>query len=141
MSPETLPTINAILNTTAAVLLLFGRAAIRRGDTLMHKRIMISVVAVSVLFLTSYLIYHANFGSRPFQGEGVVRTVYFAILITHTILAAAIVPLVLVTLRRGLKRQDKLHKRIARWTFPIWTYVSVTGVAIYLLLYQIYPVG
>ena len=134
-----LPAVNALLNTTAVILLLFGRSAIKQKKTLRHRKIMIAVVVVSAVFLTSYLIHHANFGSRPFQGDGLIRTVYFAILLTHTVLAAAIVPMVLVTLVRGLRRQDERHSRLARWTFPIWLYVSVTGVVIYLMLYQFYP--
>ena len=141
MSPETLPAVNALLNTTAAILLLFGRRAIKQKKILQHRRIMIAVVAVSAAFLASYLTYHANFGSRPFQGEGLVRIIYFAILLTHTVLAAAIVPMVLVTLKRGLKREDSMHTRIARWTYPVWLYVSVTGIVIYLMLYQLFPAG
>ncbi len=98
---------------------------------------MIAAVATSSLFLVSYLTYHSLHGSTKFGGEGFIRSVYFAILVSHTILAAAIVPMVLITLRRGLRRADQLHKRIARWTYPIWIYVSVTGVLIYLMLYQL----
>src|SRR5512134_2097412 len=98
---------------------------------------MLAALATSVLFLTSYLVYHANVGSVPFQGQGAVRIVYFTILITHVILATAIVPLALVTLSRALARRFDRHRRIARWTLPIWLYVSVTGVVIYLMLYQV----
>jgi uncharacterized membrane protein YozB (DUF420 family) len=100
---------------------------------------MIAACACSALFLTSYLAYHANVGSVPFTGEGSIRGVYFTILISHTILAAAVPPLALVTLRRGLLARFEKHRKIARWTLPIWLYVSVTGVAIYIMLYRIYP--
>jgi uncharacterized membrane protein YozB (DUF420 family) len=102
---------------------------------------MLSAAAVSTAFLVSYLAYHARVGSVRFTGQGPVRTLYFAILVSHTILAAAIVPLVLRTLFLGLKRRDDSHRRIARWTFPLWLYVSVTGVVIYLMLYRLYPPG
>ena len=102
---------------------------------------MLSAAAVSAAFLVSYLVYHAQVGSVRFTGQGPVRALYFAILISHTILAAAIVPLVLRTLYLGLKRLDDRHRRLARWTFPLWLYVSVTGVVIYLMLYQLYPPG
>lgn len=114
---------------------------IRRGEIAAHKRTMIGAVVVSALFLISYLTYHAMFGSRPFPGEGTVRAAYLVILLTHTILAAALVPMVLVTLRRGLMRNDTLHKRIARWTYPFWVYVSFTGVIIYVMLYRVYPLS
>jgi uncharacterized membrane protein YozB (DUF420 family) len=99
---------------------------------------MLGALAASALFLTSYVIYHANTGSRPFEGQGGIRVVYFTILITHVVLAAAILPLALVTAARGLRSQFARHVRIARWTLPIWLYVSVTGVVIYLMLYQLY---
>jgi len=133
-----LPTLNAALNATCFVLLTIGYILIRRGRITQHRAVMISAFGTSVLFLTSYLIYHAQVGSRPFQGQGPVRYVYFTILLTHTILAAAIVPLVLITLSRGLKRHDARHRAIARWTLPIWMYVSVTGVIVYLMLYRLY---
>lgn len=97
---------------------------------------MIAVFVVSALFLTSYLVYHYQHGSQPFQGQGWVRPVYFSILFTHTVLAMAVVPMALMSLRRGLKRMDEQHRKIARWTYPVWLYVSVTGVVIYLMLYQ-----
>jgi uncharacterized membrane protein YozB (DUF420 family) len=133
---EYLPTLNALLNSTSALLLLAGRFAIARGDRRAHKRAMIGAVSVSVAFLASYLVYHAIHGSTPFTGQGAVRTLYFMILISHTILAAAVVPLVFLTLRRGLAARYDLHKKIARWTFPVWLYVSVTGVIVYLMLYH-----
>ena len=135
---DALPTLNAILNSTCAILLLLGRNAIKHGNRRLHKRLMISAFSASMLFLVSYLTYHAQHGSEPFRGEGWIRPVYFTILITHTILAAVIVPLVLITLRRGLADRIPLHKKIARYTYPIWLYVSVTGVIIYLMLYHFY---
>ena len=133
-----LPALNAILNGTSAVFLASGYVLIRRGQVALHKRCILAALVTSTLFLTSYVIYHANTGSRPFPGVGVVRVVYFAILITHVALAAAIVPLALTTARRGLSAQYDRHVRIARWTLPLWMYVSVTGVVIYLMLYQLY---
>src|SRR5215510_11110437 len=129
---------NAILNGTSAVLLVCGYAAIRAGKMKVHKAFMISAFFVSTAFLISYLIYHYRVGHVAFQGQGWIRPVYFAILISHTILAVAIVPMILLTLRRAwLQRFDK-HKLIARWTLPLWIYVSVTGVVIYFMVYQIY---
>lgn len=133
-----LPALNAALNGTAALLLTAGYLLIRAGRREAHKRCMLGALTTSALFLTSYVIYHANTGSRPFTGTGLVRTAYFAILITHVVLAAAILPLALVTTTRGLREQFERHVRIARWTLPIWLYVSVTGVIIYLMLYQLY---
>jgi len=132
-----LPAVNAILNATSGVLLTIGYLLIRRGRWRQHRAVMLSAFGVSVLFLISYVVYHANAGSRPFPGTGAIRTVYFAILITHVILAAAIVPLALVTLTRALRERFDRHRAIARWTLPIWLYVSVTGVIVYLMLYQI----
>jgi putative membrane protein len=134
-----LPLLNAVLNGISALLLSAGYVAIRRQNRLLHKRLMLSACVTSVLFLTSYLIYHAQVGSRPFAAQGGVRIVYFAILISHTILAVVIVPLVLTTLYRAWKLQWERHRRIARWTLPLWFYVSVTGVVIYVMLYQLYP--
>jgi uncharacterized membrane protein YozB (DUF420 family) len=133
-----LPALNATLNGTAAVLLGIGWTLIRRGRIAQHRAVMIAAFCTSVLFLISYLTYHAQIGSKPFQGQGGIRIVYFAILLTHTVLAAAIVPLVLITLSRGLKRNDARHRAIARWTLPLWMYVSITGVIVYLMLYRIY---
>ena len=133
-----LPTLNATLNATSTVLLIVARGFIRRGRIDAHRRTMIAAFVTSCLFLISYVIYHAQVGSRPFPGHGPIRAVYFAILITHVVLAAIIVPLVLVTLRRGLHRDDARHRAIARWTWPLWLYVSVTGVIIYGMLYHLY---
>src|SRR5437879_6618751 len=130
--------LNASLNGTSAVLLACGYWAIRTGKRETHKRFMIAAFVVSSAFLASYLLYHYRVGSVPFQGQGWIRPAYFALLISHTILAAVIVPLILMTIRRAwLERFDK-HRIIARWTLPLWFYVSVTGVIIYVLLYQVY---
>jgi uncharacterized membrane protein YozB (DUF420 family) len=131
-----LPTLNAALNATSAVLLVTGWLLIRRGRREAHRRAMLAAVACSGLFLVSYLVYHAQVGSVRFQGQGTIRTVYFAILLTHTVLAAAILPLVLVTLVRAVQQRFDRHRRIARVTFPLWLYVSVTGVVIYVMLYR-----
>ena len=131
-----LPAVNATLNSIAATLLVSGYVLIRRGRVAQHRACMLAAFATSTLFLVSYLVYHAQVGSQPFRGEGPIRTVYFAILGSHIILAVLILPLALVTLRRGLRRDDARHVAIARWTFPIWLYVSVTGVVVYWMLYQ-----
>jgi len=131
-----LPAVNASLNAVAAVLLLFGYREIRRGRMARHRALMIAACAASTLFLISYVTYHAHAGSRPFTGHGPVRLVYFVILISHVILAAAILPLALITLVRALRERFDRHRAIARWTLPIWLYVSVTGVAVYLMLYH-----
>lgn len=138
MSIGDLPALNATLNGLSAVFIATGYVLIRRGHRDLHKRCMLAALVTSSLFLVSYVIYHANTGSRPFPGTGVIRLVYFAILITHVVLAALILPLALTTTARGLKAQYARHVRIARWTLPIWLYVSVTGVVIYLMLYQLY---
>jgi uncharacterized membrane protein YozB (DUF420 family) len=138
MAIQDLPALNATLNALSAVLLTTGYILIRRGRRDLHKRCMLAALATSALFLLSYVIYHLNIGSRPFPGQGAIRLVYFVILITHVILAAAILPLALMTTARGLKDQYDRHVRIARWTLPLWLYVSVTGVVIYLMLYQFY---
>jgi uncharacterized membrane protein YozB (DUF420 family) len=135
---SSLPALNASLNATAAVLLVIGYALIRRGHVRRHRAVMIAACAVSALFLTSYVIYHANIGSKPFPGRGAIRVVYFVILLTHVVLAATVPPLALITLSRGLKARFERHVAIARWTFPIWLYVSVTGVIVYVMLYQAY---
>ena len=132
------PTINAVLNGTAAVLLVIARVLIGRKRIQAHRAVMIAAVATSAVFLVNYLAYHALIhGSKHFTGQGWIRPVYFSILTSHTILAATIVPLVLITLSRGLKRSDLRHRAIARWTFPLWLYVSVTGVVIYMMLYHL----
>lgn len=135
MSVSDLPALNAALNGVATVFLLAGYFFIRSGRTAAHRTSMLAAVTASALFLVSYLVYHANAGSKPFTGTGPIRAVYFFILITHIILAAAIVPMVLVTLARALRKRFDRHAAIARWTLPIWLYVSVTGVVIYVMLY------
>jgi uncharacterized membrane protein YozB (DUF420 family) len=136
MGLSDLPALNATLNATSAVLLMSGYAFIRRGYVRRHRAAMISACIVSALFLTSYVIYHANIGSKPFSGQGPIRLVYFTILLTHVLLAVAVPPLALITLSRGLRARFDRHVAIARWTFPIWMYVSVTGVIVYLMLYH-----
>jgi uncharacterized membrane protein YozB (DUF420 family) len=131
-----LPAVNATLNAVAAIFQLCGWRFIRRGDVAKHRAAMLGSVACSALFLTSYLVYHAHAGSRPFQGTGAIRAVYFFILVTHVVLAAAIVPLVLVTLTRALRGRFGSHRAIARYTLPLWLYVSVTGVIVYVMLYH-----
>jgi uncharacterized membrane protein YozB (DUF420 family) len=131
-----LPAVNASLNALAAALLLLGYREIRRGRMEQHRAFMIAACVASTLFLGSYVIYHAHAGSRPFAGQGAVRVVYFLILISHVILAAAIVPLALITLVRALRARFDRHRAIARWTLPIWLYVSVTGVVVYFMLYH-----
>jgi uncharacterized membrane protein YozB (DUF420 family) len=133
-----LPALNATLNAIAGVFLVTGYVLVKRGRPDLHRRCMLGALGASTLFLVSYVTYHSYAGSRPFTGTGAVRLVYFAILITHVILAALIVPLALVTASRGLRGQYARHVRIARWTLPLWLYVSVTGVIIYLMLYQLY---
>lgn len=139
MSISDLPTLNAILNSISAVLLVTGYGFIRQKKINAHRACMVAAFVTSSLFLTSYLIYHFNVGSVKFQGQGTVRLVYFAILLTHTVLAAAIVPLIFMTFSRALKGKFDRHRAIARWTFPLWLYVSVTGVVVYLMLYHLYP--
>ncbi|MEO8189626.1 MAG: DUF420 domain-containing protein [Acidobacteriota bacterium] len=135
------PAWNAVLNASSALFLLLGYVAVRGGSVETHRRWMLAAATTSTVFLASYLAYHARVGSVRFTGQGTVRTVYFSILLTHTVLAVVIVPLVLRTLYLGLKRQDDRHRRIARWTFPLWLYVSVTGVVVYWMLYRLYPPG
>ena len=136
MSVTDLPAVNAALNGLSGVLLLIAYAHIRARRIEQHRRFMIAAFATSSLFLVCYLVYHAQVGSVRFTRQGFVRPLYFTILITHVTLAAAVVPLALVTLSRGLKARYPQHRRIARWTFPVWMYVSVTGVLVYVLLYQ-----
>ena len=130
------PGINATLNGTSAVLLLIGRNLIVRGRMAAHRAVMIAALICSSVFLTSYLYYHYHVGSVHFAGKGWSRPVYFTILISHTILAAAIVPLVIITLSRALRERYDRHRAIARWTWPLWMYVSVTGVIVYFMLYH-----
>lgn len=136
MAISDLPTLNAALNSLATVFLLAGYVLVRQKRVAAHRLCMLAALATSVLFLTSYVIYHANIGSRPFTGTGPIRTVYFAILISHVLLAIAIVPLVLITVSHALARRFDRHRRIARITWPLWMYVSVTGVVVYVMLYQ-----
>jgi uncharacterized membrane protein YozB (DUF420 family) len=136
VSLSDLPALNATLNAISAVLLMTGYVFIRRGHVRRHRAAMISACVASTLFLTSYVIYHAHVGSRPFTGRGPIRVVYFSILLTHIALAAAVVPLAVITLSRGLRARFDRHVAIARWTLPIWMYVSVTGVLVYLMLYR-----
>ena len=132
------PVINASLNGTSAVLLVTAHSMIKRGRVATHRGLMLAAVITSSLFLVSYLYYHAHVGSVYFQGQGWSRPVYFSILISHTTLAAAIVPLVIITLSRALRQRFDRHRAIARWTYPIWLYVSVTGVIIYFMLYHLF---
>jgi uncharacterized membrane protein YozB (DUF420 family) len=130
--------LNACLNGASALLLACGYIAIRRGKMMVHKRFMISAFVVSSIFLASYLVYHYRVGHVVFQGQGWIRPIYFTLLLTHTLLAIVIVPMVLMTLRRAWLARFDRHRLIARWTLPLWFYVSVTGVIVYLLVYQIY---
>jgi len=132
-----LPALNAGLNATSAVLLATGYVLIRRGRRQAHKRVMLAALVSSALFLTSYLVYHAQVGSVRFRGQGAVRTLYFTILLTHTVLAVVIVPLVAMTLVPALRGRFDKHRRLARITLPLWAYVSVTGVVIYWMLYRL----
>ncbi len=136
-----LPTLNALLNATSAVLLIAGYLFIRRRKVTSHKICMLSAFVASCLFLISYLTLRYYAGMTRFTGQGWIRPVYFAILTSHTILAAGIVPLVLITLSRALRGRFDRHARIARWTLPLWLYVSVTGVLVYWILYRLYPHG
>jgi uncharacterized membrane protein YozB (DUF420 family) len=135
---SSLPLVNALLNATAAILLVTGYAFIRRGRVTAHRASMIAAFVTSVLFLISYLVYHANAGSKPFTGQGPIRTVYFAVLVSHTLLAALVPFLAAATLWRALAGRFDRHVPLARWTLPIWLYVSVTGIAVYLMLYRMY---
>jgi uncharacterized membrane protein YozB (DUF420 family) len=140
-----LPHVNAVLNTTSALLLLAGYVFIRRHRITAHRACMISAFVTSTIFLASYITYHSLLayyfqrGPTRFLGQGLIRPVYFVILTSHTILAVCIAPFILLTLIKALRGQFKIHRKIARWTFPIWLYVSITGVVVYLMLYQIYP--
>lgn len=136
MNLTVLPTVNAVLNASAAVAMVAGFVAIRRRRIAVHRACMLTAVGFSVLFLCSYIFYHAQVGSRPYGGGGWLRTLYLSILLTHTVLAVAIVPLVGTTLYRALSAQFARHARLARFTFPLWLYVSVTGVVVYWMLYH-----
>lgn len=135
------PALNATLNGASALLLLTGRQLIRRGRMAAHRAVMLTALVTSSLFLVSYLYYHAHVGSIRFQGQGWTRPLYFTILISHTILAVVIVPMVIVTLSRALRRRFDRHRALARWTYPLWLYVSVTGVVIYFMLYHLFGAG
>ena len=137
MNVDALPHLNAALNAASAVLLITGWILIKQRRIEQHRGCMIAAVLMSSLFLLSYVIYHANVGSKPFPGTGLIRTVYFAILIPHVILAAAVLPPILITFTRGLRRDDLRHRKIARKTLPVWLFVSVTGVIVYLMLYRL----
>jgi uncharacterized membrane protein YozB (DUF420 family) len=131
-----LPAVNATLNGVSGVLLLIGYALIRTRRIALHRKVMITAFVTSSIFLVCYIVYHAQVGSVRFTRQGVVRPIYFTILISHIVLAATVPPLAIITLFRGLTGRYARHKAIARWTFPIWLYVSVTGVLVYVLLYQ-----
>jgi uncharacterized membrane protein YozB (DUF420 family) len=133
---QDLPALNAVLNAIAGMLLVVGYLLIRARRPDQHRRVMLAAFATSALFLVSYVIYHAQVGAVRFTREGFIRPVYFALLFTHVVLAAAVLPLALVTLSRGLQGRFARHRKVARWTLPIWLYVSVTGVLVYVLLYQ-----
>ncbi|MBI3246480.1 MAG: DUF420 domain-containing protein [Deltaproteobacteria bacterium] len=135
-----LPTLNACLNATSALLLITGFYFIRQRNIAAHRVCMVSAVIVSTLFLISYLTYHYSAGATRFPGQGFVRILYFAILLSHTVLAAIVPILALVTLWRAVRGQYDKHRRLARWTLPIWLYVSITGVMVYVMLYHLYPV-
>jgi len=135
--PGILPTINALLNGSAGVFLTLGYVFIRRGNRLAHKRSMLTAFAISCGFFVTYVLHHAQVGSVPFQGTGAVRVVYFAMLLPHIVLAAALVPLALLTVYRGWTNRIDRHRKVARWTFPIWMYVSVSGVVLYFMLYHL----
>lgn len=137
MDVSALPTLNAALNASSGVLLVAAYVAIKRRRIETHRTLMLSACVVSALFLVSYVIYHAQAGSKPYPGTGWMRAVYFSVLVPHVLLAAGLLPLAGLTLARGLKRRDREHRRIARVTFPIWLFVSVTGVVVYLMLYGI----
>lgn len=137
MTIHDLPAVNATLNGLAAVLLIAGWAFIKRGNIAAHRASMVLAVLTSAIFLASYMTYHTVHGSTPFPGAGVWRTIYFAVLVPHVILAIVMVPMILIVLNRALRGQFERHKRLARITLPIWIYVSVTGVLIYVMLYRI----
>jgi len=139
MSLSDLPAVNACLNSLSAILLAIGYAFIRRNNVTAHRNCMIGAFLVSTIFLICYLVYHFNAGRTVFKEPAWFRPLYLVLLLSHTVLAVVIVPMVLITLSRALKQRFDRHRQIARWTWPLWMYVSVTGVIIYLLLYQIFP--
>lgn len=132
-----LPSVNAVLNSTSAVLLALGFYFIKKGNIPAHKRAMTGAFAVSTVFLASYLYYHYTSGSTKFQGQGILRVVYFSILLSHTLLAVAVAPMAITTFWRGLSGKFVEHRKIARYTWPLWIYVSITGVVVYVMLYQL----
>jgi len=140
MDAHLLPPMNAALNALATAFLVVGYRAIRSGRVAVHRSAMSAALATSLLFLVSYLTYHAQVGSVPFQSRGAVRVLYFTILLTHTVGAMAVAPLVILTVVRALRGRFEAHRRIARWTLPIWLYVSLTGVVVYLMLYHLDPI-
>jgi putative membrane protein len=134
-----LPTVNAVLNALSAVFLVAGYCFIKAKNRDAHRACMLGAFTTSTLFLVSYLVYHFQVGSVPFRGQGAIRKMYFSILLTHTILATTVVPLSVITFSRALRAKFDAHRRIARWTLPIWLYVSVTGVVVYWMLYWLAP--
>lgn len=138
MGIEVLAHVNGALNFTLAILLTTGWILIRRKRIRQHRRVMITAVIVSALFFTSYITYHVNIGSKPFPGTGVARIIYYSILFPHVLMAATTLPFIIVTFIRGLKRNDERHRRLARKTMPMWLFVSVSGVVVYLMLYHLY---
>jgi uncharacterized membrane protein YozB (DUF420 family) len=138
MDYSVLPSVNATLNATSGIFLLIGYVLIKQRRIDAHRNAMLAAFTSSTLFLISYVVYHYHAGSRPFPGQGLIRAVYFAILVSHVILAIVILPFIISTLTKGLRGQFARHKRVAKWTFPLWMYVSVTGVIVYLMLYQLY---
>ncbi len=139
-APQCLPALNAALNTVATVLLLWGYVAIRRGQELRHRNLMLAALVLSILFLGSYLAHHWHAGHVRFPGSGAARAIYLAILLTHVVLAAVVPFLALATVYLGLRQRRGAHRRLARWTLPLWLYVSITGVVIYLMVYH-WPQG
>jgi uncharacterized membrane protein YozB (DUF420 family) len=137
ISAAELPSVNAALNSLSGAFLTLGFLFIKSKNIKAHKACMLAAFVSSSLFLISYLVYHYQVGSVPFKGQGAIRTLYFTILLTHTILAVVVVPVALITLLRALKENFPAHRRIARWTFPIWLYVSITGVLVYVMLYRL----
>lgn len=136
-----LPHLNACLNSISALFLVAGYSFIKRGQIASHRNCQLAALLASTLFLISYLVYHYHHGDTPFLGQGIVRPFYFTVLISHVLLAIAILPLVTITVYRAARGDFTKHRRIARWTLPLWLYVSVTGVIVYLMLYRIYPAG
>jgi len=134
-----LPHFNAFLNASSFVLLTTGYFFIRRRNVIAHRNCQIAALSASILFLISYVVYHSHHGVTRFAGQGIARPIYFTILTTHTFLAAVIVPFVIITVRRAKRRDFLRHRRLARWTLPLWLYVSITGVIVYLMLYHLYP--